>query len=413
MNYAEIHPVPSTQYYLLRLNYTAQLFIFFDGSLQGYGSCVYAFSDNQFNLLSSSAKIMGKAAFSAPQSEIAGAIQATRMEQKISQELFNVNLLPPLFIGDSEIILKMIAKNNPASPPVFYGTRLMEIASVSTPDNWFWCPGDLNLADLLTRSGTKCEQINSKFWLQGSFLPQEKSNWPIKPCTSLPNRELPYRQVKLINSMPVNPSQDLIINLLTHNMSLSKVTKALVLIHKACRAWRADPAPDKTWSSIKNYISASVLQCFVRDSEIIIATNKMKHLVIQLIDKIYYVSDRSFRFRIGVPLVCKKTVLANCIVKDAHAELGHGLDVLQVLSHIQSKFFIPGVRKMITDMKKSCPGCIMLNKKPFAESKLMFQMFSNRFSLPSATVRRTYSALSWHIMEKFNSKDGSWSLFVY
>ncbi len=40
-------------------NYSAQLFIFFDGSLQGYGACVYAFSNNQFNLIYSSAKIMG------------------------------------------------------------------------------------------------------------------------------------------------------------------------------------------------------------------------------------------------------------------------------------------------------------------------------------------------------------------
>ena len=75
-------------------NYSAQLFIFFDGSLQDYGSCVYAFSNNQFNLLSSSAKIMGIAAFSGPQSEIAGAVLATRMEPKISQKLFNVNLSP-------------------------------------------------------------------------------------------------------------------------------------------------------------------------------------------------------------------------------------------------------------------------------------------------------------------------------
>ena len=73
---------------------------------------------------------MGKTAFSAPQSEIAGAVLATRMEQKISQELFNVSLSPPVFIGDSEIILKMIAKNDPAGPPVFYGARLMEILSL-------------------------------------------------------------------------------------------------------------------------------------------------------------------------------------------------------------------------------------------------------------------------------------------
>ena len=100
--------------------YSAQLLIFFDGSLQGYGACVYAHSNDQFNILYSSAKILGKTAYSTTQSEIAGATLAARMEQKISQELFNVTLSTPGFLGDSEIILKMIAKNDPTGPPVFY-----------------------------------------------------------------------------------------------------------------------------------------------------------------------------------------------------------------------------------------------------------------------------------------------------
>ena len=131
-------------------NYSAQLFIFFNRSLQGFGACVYVCSDGKFNLLSSSVKILGKSAFSAPQSEIAGAVLATRMQQKISQELYNISLSDPVFIRESQIILKMIAKNDSAYPPIFYGTRLMEIASVSSPENWFWCPGPLNPADLLT-----------------------------------------------------------------------------------------------------------------------------------------------------------------------------------------------------------------------------------------------------------------------
>ena len=90
-----------------------RLFIFFDGSMQGYGACFYVCSDGQFNLLSSSAKILVNSTFSAPRSENAGAVLATRMEQKISQELDNVSLSTHVFIGDSEIILKMIAKSVP------------------------------------------------------------------------------------------------------------------------------------------------------------------------------------------------------------------------------------------------------------------------------------------------------------
>ena len=52
--------------------------------------------------------------------------------QKISQELFNVSLSPPVFIGDSEIIPKMIAKIDSAGPPVFYGSRLRDILCVLT-----------------------------------------------------------------------------------------------------------------------------------------------------------------------------------------------------------------------------------------------------------------------------------------
>ena len=67
----------------------------------------------------------------------------------------------------------------------------------------------------------------------------------------------------------------------------------------------------------------------------------------------------------GVPLICGKTVLDRCIVQDAHIKLGHGRDVLQLFHYILSEFFIPGVKKMIVQMKKSCPGCLRLNKKCF------------------------------------------------
>ena len=41
------------------------------------------------------------------------------MEQKISQELYNVSLSNPIFIVDSEIVLKMIARNDHADLPLF------------------------------------------------------------------------------------------------------------------------------------------------------------------------------------------------------------------------------------------------------------------------------------------------------
>ena len=48
------------------------------------------------------------------------------MHQKINLELNNASSSDPVFIGDSEIVLKMIARNDPASLPIFYGTRIMK-----------------------------------------------------------------------------------------------------------------------------------------------------------------------------------------------------------------------------------------------------------------------------------------------
>ena len=45
-------------------NKTGQLYFFFDGSLQCYGVCMYMHSQDQFNILTRSAKVMGKFAYS-------------------------------------------------------------------------------------------------------------------------------------------------------------------------------------------------------------------------------------------------------------------------------------------------------------------------------------------------------------
>ena len=40
-------------------------------------------------------------------------------------------------------------------------------------------------------------------------------------------------------------------------------------------------------------------------------------------------------------------------VQDEHVTLGHGRDVLQVLSYILAEFYITGVRKLVNNLKRS------------------------------------------------------------
>ena len=121
---------------------------------------------------------------------------------------------------------------------------------------------------------------------------------------------------------PINPLSDLISKLLNNACSFSKVVNALSIILKASRNYKQNPNPSQTWSSIRSSTSSTIISCFKSDSELFIAKNKLKHLVITPQDCVYYVSDRSFGSRIGVPLICGKTILARCIVQDAHVTLG-------------------------------------------------------------------------------------------
>ena len=65
------------------------------------------------------------------------------------------------FVGDSAIVLRMIAKNRPATLDSFFGTRLLEITDASSPDQWFWIAGKDNPADLLTRQGCSAASVGS------------------------------------------------------------------------------------------------------------------------------------------------------------------------------------------------------------------------------------------------------------
>ena len=97
----------------------------------------------------------------------------------------------------------------------------------------------------------------------------------------LPLYSPPSLSINLTISTPVNVTSNLIISLLDHSQSLSKVIAALTLIHKVCRTWRRNPNPPTTWSSVKTSILISIISCFASSAETIIANNRLKHLVIQ------------------------------------------------------------------------------------------------------------------------------------
>ena len=130
----------------------------------------------------------------------------------------------------------MIAKNDPVDLPIFHGTRIMEITVLTCDDNWSWCPGTPNPADLLTRTGSTLEDIRSE------------------SCGSY-----------------------------------SKVLKALTLLLKKWIIPRLSRETHPTWNTVRNSISISIVSCFKPAADLfIVRTNSSSRTF-----------DRSFRSHVG------------------------------------------------------------------------------------------------------------------
>ena len=123
-----------------------------------------------------------------------------------------------------------------------------------------WCPGPHNPADLLTKSGSTLEKINSNFWLHGSFLPHPICTWPTKPCASLLfSRPL---QPSSAESKPPTQPHAYISNQLEHAQSFTKTLKTHCLLQKFCRKFKKCPRDVLPLTRIPSAVSSTIISCF-------------------------------------------------------------------------------------------------------------------------------------------------------
>ncbi len=131
------------------------LLIFGDGSTAA--SCALAYlrwqmSDGtvQCRLLAGKTRVAPKCKISIPRMELVGALLAVRLARKIRDSL-QMELEAVRYFTDSTAVLGMILRES-ATYQEFVGTRVSEIRTKSDLETeWFWIPGELNIADMGTR----------------------------------------------------------------------------------------------------------------------------------------------------------------------------------------------------------------------------------------------------------------------
>ncbi len=162
------------------------LLIFGDGSTMA--SCALAYlrwqmADGtvQCRLLAGKTRVAPKCKISIPRMELVGMLLAVRLVRKILDSL-QMELEAVRYFTDSTAVLGMILRES-ATYQEFVSTRVSEIRTKSDPETeWFWIPGELNIADMGTRPTVLPEDMGPGTpyqeglpWMRGS-----PEAWPTK-----------------------------------------------------------------------------------------------------------------------------------------------------------------------------------------------------------------------------------------
>ncbi len=171
------------------------LLIFGDGST--LASCALAYlrwqmADGtvQCRLLAGKTRVAPKCKISIPRMQLMGALLAVRLSRKI-QDALQMELEAVRYFTNSAVALGMILRES-ATYQEFVGTRVSEIRTKSEPETeWFWIPGEMNIADMGTRPTEVPKDMGPGTPYQEgmSWMKEPPETWPAKKTFAPPPPE--------------------------------------------------------------------------------------------------------------------------------------------------------------------------------------------------------------------------------
>ena len=160
-----------------------ELVLFSDASKEAYGAAAYvrwSLTDGTFaaRLIASKNRIASIKTVDIVRLELAGALLSKRLRtfiQKESRYAFRAIY----HIVDSEIVKAMISKESYGFN-TYAANRIGEIQQETEASEWYWAPGNLNVADWLTRGKSPEDLGSNSIWQSGpTFLSLPVEDWPV------------------------------------------------------------------------------------------------------------------------------------------------------------------------------------------------------------------------------------------
>lgn len=176
------------------------LCVFSDASQDAFGACAYIRqrSNNdmyEVKLIAAKSRVAPLKQLSIPRLELQAAVLASRLAKTIQEES-RIQFQTVTFFTDSTITLAWIQSLSRSFKP-FVSSRVGEIQSNSDPSQWRHIPGEVNVADDVSR-GIHVQDLIGR-WSNGpEFLRLPEALWPQETVQLASEENMERRQVQLV-----------------------------------------------------------------------------------------------------------------------------------------------------------------------------------------------------------------------
>ena len=163
---------------------STELHGFSDASKDAYGAVVYMRVERESgkvdcNIIASKSRVAPLKGETIPRLELLSALILARLMNTVKVALKEVvEINRTVYWLDSQIALWWIFGTDKEFNQ-FVQHRVIEIRKLSNPEDWRYCPTDLNPADYVSRGVGAMQFVENRAWFKGpEFLEQEKKTWP-------------------------------------------------------------------------------------------------------------------------------------------------------------------------------------------------------------------------------------------
>ena len=266
-------------------------------------------------------------------------------------------------ITDSEIVRAQIQKDS-FRFNTFAANRVSEIQTKSSPKEWFWVSSSLNISDWCTRECAPSALREDSDWQRGpEFLFKPKSEWPVSQNCSVGITDVVYTREG--ENMLAVVNQECIIDIKRfsdYDKLINVTARVLKVISERSIFWLKHTPQAEDLQLAENFWIKTVQSDISEDWRV-----RYQRLGPMMNEEgIIMVGNRISKWlktnwnRVGYILLPPNHPFTKLLILHLHNRDHSGVET--TLMKLQTRFWVPGARRVIKSVKSCCVMCRRINK---------------------------------------------------